>query len=136
MEPRPLLIGELSARTGCHIETIRYYERVLLLPRAQRRGRYRCYSESDVARFGFVMRARELGFTLGEIRALLQLSSTSDARTCSNAKELASHHLAKVRTRIGDLRRMERVLAGAIGQCGTRRTSRCPLIDALTIRPS
>ena len=61
MEPTTLMIfGDLSQRTDCHIETIRYYERVDLLPRAQRHGRYRAYSKADVARLSFVMRSREL----------------------------------------------------------------------------
>jgi MerR family mercuric resistance operon transcriptional regulator len=68
-------IGELSRRTGCNIETIRYYERVGLLPRAVRsEARYRLYDGDDVRRMTFVRRARELGFSLDEVRALLGLS--------------------------------------------------------------
>ena len=61
-------IGELSRRAGCNIETIRYYERIGLIPAPPRRGRFRSYDREDVARLGFVRRARELGFTLDEVR--------------------------------------------------------------------
>ena len=132
MELTTLLIGDLSQRTGCHIETIRYYERVDLLPRAQRRGRYRAYSKADVARLSFVMRSRELGFSLDEIRALLALSSNPGANSCREAQTLAAGHLIEVRKRIRDLRRMEKVLAETIHRCGSRKTPRCPLIEALS----
>jgi MerR family mercuric resistance operon transcriptional regulator len=132
MEPTPLLIGDLSRHTGCHIETIRYYERVDLLPRAQRRGRYRAYSKADVARLSFVMRSRELGFSLDEIRALLALSSNPGANSCREAQTLAAGHLIEVRKRIRDLRRMEKVLAETIRRCEGRKSPHCPLIEALS----
>ncbi len=135
MEPPALLIGELSQRTGCHIETIRYYERVRLLPRAQRRGRYRTFSSADVARLNFVMRSRDLGFSLDEIKALLALSSNPDAHSCTEAQRLASGHLAAVRTRLRDLRRMERVLTETVRRCQSRKTPSCPLIQALSGSP-
>src|ERR1700739_2452712 len=72
-------IGELSRRTGCNIETIRYYERIGLMPEPPRRGRYRSYGPEDVGRLGFVRRARELGFTLDEVRALLGLAADGQA---------------------------------------------------------
>jgi MerR family mercuric resistance operon transcriptional regulator len=75
MAQRGLPIGELSRRTGCNVETIRYYERIGLLPPPARNGRYRSVSAGDEARLVFVRRARELGFTLEEIRALLKLSA-------------------------------------------------------------
>ena len=135
MEPTTVLIGELSKRTGCPIETIRYYERVRLLPRAQRRGRYRTFSHADVARLNFVMRSRELGFSLDEIRALLALSSNPDSNSCREAQTLAAGHLATVRARLRDLRRMEKVLAETIRRCQHRKTPLCPLIDALSGEP-
>jgi MerR family mercuric resistance operon transcriptional regulator len=132
MELVTILIGDLSQRTGCHIETIRYYERIELLPRAQRRGRYRTYAKSDVARLSFVMRSRELGFSLDEIRALLVLSSNPSTNSCREAQNLAAGHLVEVRKRIRDLRRMEKVLGATIRDCENRRTPRCPLIEALS----
>lgn len=135
MEAPALLIGALSQRTGCHIETIRYYERVRLLPRAQRRGRYRIYSNADVARLNFVMRSRDLGFSLEEIRALLALSLNPDSNSCRQAQMLAASHLVAVRTRLRDLRRMEQVLTETIRRCENRKTPLCPLIEALSGNP-
>lgn len=127
-----LQIGQLSHRTGCNIETIRYYERIGLLPKPLRRGRYRQYEAADVARLGFVRRARELGFTLDEVRTLLDLA-VGGPETCARARELADQHLAQVRGRIADLRRMERVLADTVRACGERDHTGCPLIDTLAL---
>jgi MerR family mercuric resistance operon transcriptional regulator len=121
-------IGELSRRTGCNIETIRYYERVGLLPTPARRGRYRLYGDADVGRLRFVRRARELGFTLKEVGTLLALG----AGACTEVYELAATHLADVRTRIADLQAMERVLADAVRQCQASEEGTCPLIDTLS----
>jgi MerR family transcriptional regulator, mercuric resistance operon regulatory protein len=124
-------IGELSRRTGCNIETIRYYERIGLLPRAQRRGRYRTYGAEDVARLGFARRARQLGFTLDEVRALLELARGGTA-SCETARDLAARHVKLIRTRIADLRQMERVLADAVRACQSGKLSFCPLIESLS----
>jgi MerR family mercuric resistance operon transcriptional regulator len=79
MIDQAIQIGELSRRTRCNIETIRYYERIGLMPAPPRRGRYRSYGAEHVGRLGFVRRARELGFTLDEVRALLRLASGGEA---------------------------------------------------------
>lgn len=123
-------IGELSRRTGCNIETIRYYERIGLMPAPPRRGRYRSYGADDVGRLGFVRRARELGFTLDEIRALLGLAAGGQA-ACAEVRTLAASHLEDVRARIADLKRMERVLAASVRACDLGQDAGCPLIDAL-----
>jgi MerR family mercuric resistance operon transcriptional regulator len=123
-------IGELSRRTGCNIETIRYYERIGLLPAPPRRGRYRSYGREDVTRLGFVRRARELGFTLGEVRALLGLA-VGGQNSCTEVRELAASHLKDVRARIADLKRMERVLADSVQACDVGQDPGCPLLDAL-----
>jgi MerR family transcriptional regulator, mercuric resistance operon regulatory protein len=126
-------IGELSRQTGCHIETIRYYERVGLLPRPPRSaGRYRLYDTGDVRRLAFVRRARELGFTLHEIRALLVLSAGDGENSCGEVRELAARHLADVRAKIADLREMERLLRKAVRRCDMGERPGCPLIDTLS----
>ena len=123
-------IGEFSRRTRCAIETIRFYEKAGVLPQARRKGRYRHYDKADVARLTFVRRARELGFTLEEVRALLKLSAkTEDA--CAEVRVMAADHLASVRARLADLRSMERVLARAVQSCDAGEQTTCPLIDAL-----
>lgn len=126
-----ILIGDLSRRTGCNIETIRYYERIGLMPKPPRRGRYRSYAEADVARLGFVRRARELGFTLQEVRALLDFAKAGQGTTCAEVRDLAAAHLKDIRARLADLRRMERALADSVRACDAGQNPGCPLIEAL-----
>lgn len=128
-------IGELSRRTGCNIETVRYYERIGMIPPPPRRGRYRSYDAEDVARLGFVRRARELGFTLDKVRALLGLAGGGGA-SCAEVRDLAASHLKDVRGRIADLRRMERVLTASVRACDAGQDRGCPLIQALYAEPS
>ena len=140
MAAKIIPIGALSARTGCNIETIRYYERIGVLPVPPRRGRYRSYEEADVERLAFVRRSRELGFTLDEVRALLGLA-TGGGASCAEARDLAAGHLVDVRARIADLKNMERVLTEAVRACDAVHELGCPLIAALSsgggrIRPS
>ncbi|HEX7884588.1 MAG TPA: helix-turn-helix domain-containing protein [Phenylobacterium sp.] len=131
MTEQAIQIGELSRRTGCNIETIRYYERIGLMPAPPRRGRYRTYGAEDVGRLGFVRRARELGFTLEEVRALLALSAVGQT-SCAEVRDLAASHLQDVRARIADLKRMERALADSVRACEAGQDPGCPLIQALS----
>src|SRR5260370_31970847 len=98
-------IGELSRRTGVNIGTIRYYERIQILPAPPRTtsGR-RVYGPAESRILTFVRRARELGFTLDEIRILLALSAENGRSTCGEVREAAAPHLADIRTKIADLR--------------------------------
>ncbi len=131
MTQQAIPIGELSRRTRCNIETIRYYERIGLMRAPPRLGRYRSYGAEDVDRLGFVRRARELGFTLNEVRALFGLAAGGQA-SCAEARDLAASHLKDVRARISDLRRMERVLAETVRACEAGDDTGCPLIAALS----
>ncbi len=126
-----IAIGELSRRTGCNIETVRYYERIGLLPKPSRRGTYRRYEAEDVGRLAFVRRARELGFTLDEVRALLMLANGGQD-ACADVREIAAAHLAAIRARIADLQAMERALAQAVRGCDAGEVAGCPVIDALS----
>ena len=130
MRQERIAIGELSRQTGNNIETIRYYERIGLVPAPPRQGRYRSYDVEDVGRLRFVWRARRLGFTLDEVRALLRLAKGGQT-SCSAARSLAAAHLADVKAKIADLRRMERVLAGAVQACDAGNLPVCPLIESL-----
>jgi MerR family mercuric resistance operon transcriptional regulator len=132
MRQERIPIGELSRQTGNNIETIRYYERIGLVPAPPRQGRYRSYGPEDVGRLRFVWRARRLGFTLDEVRALLRLAKGGQ-KSCSAARSLASAHLADVKAKIADLRRMERVLADAVRACDSGNLSDCPLIESLYV---
>jgi MerR family mercuric resistance operon transcriptional regulator len=135
MVDQAIQIGELSRRTGCNIETIRYYERIGLMPAPPRRGRYRSYGGDDVGRLGFVRRARELGFTLDDVRALQGLVADGQA-ACADVRTLAASHLQDVRSRLADLQRMERVLAASVRACDAGQNPGCPLIQALRRPPS
>lgn len=130
-----LSIGQLSQKSGVNIETIRYYERIGMLdapPRTQ--GGHRSYSGVDSRRLHFVRRARELGFSIDNIRALLALADEGSA-SCSNVRNLAAEHLADVRRRLADLKKMERILAATVAdcdaQCGEKPAPVCPLIEVL-----
>jgi MerR family mercuric resistance operon transcriptional regulator len=123
-------IGELSRRAGCNIETIRYYERIGLIPAPPRRGRFRSYDREDVARLGFVRRARELGFTLDEVRALLRLAAGGPA-SCADVRDLAASHLKDVQARIADLKQMEQVLSDSVRACDAGQDPGCPLLQTL-----
>lgn len=128
-----LQIGELSRRTGCNIETIRYYERIALLPKPARSvRRYRLYETDHVRRLVFIRRARELGFTLDAVRALVKLSESDGQGVRVDVREVAESHLAEVRTKIANLQVMERVLAEAVQCCTAGQTVGCPIIDALS----
>lgn len=125
-------IGDVSRRTGCNIETIRYYERIGLLPSPARHGRYRRYGSQDMKSLVFVRRARELGFRLDEVRSLLKLSEIDGTRACNEIREISAAHLVDVRKRIADLRAMERVLSSVIRQCDAGSQPGCPLIGVLS----
>ena len=133
--PAALSIGELSRRTGVNIETIRYYERIKMLPAPPRTasGR-RVYGPAETRSLAFIRRSRELGFTLDETRALLDLSGNDRPEACADARELAAGHLAEIRAKIADLRAMERALADAVRRCDAGETPGCPLIDTLSRR--
>ena len=134
MRPRPdIAIGELSRRTQCNIETIRYYERIALLPKPRRQGgRYRRYAAEDVARLRFILRARQLGFTLDDVRALLHLAAAEGENVRAQVRSLAATHVSEIRGKIADLQAMERVLSNAICECNSGSRPVCPLIQVLS----
>jgi MerR family mercuric resistance operon transcriptional regulator len=131
--PVALSIGQLSRRTGVNIETIRYYERIKMLPAPPRtaNGR-RVYGPAETRSLSFIRRARELGFTLDQIRALLTLSTDDGENCCAKVRQLAAGHLADVRAKMADLLAMERVLADAVRRCAAGELPGCPLIDTLS----
>ena len=128
---KPLTRGELAARTGCNIETIRYYERVDLLPPPPRSaGGHRLYGEGLVRRLNFVRRSRDLGFKIEEIRELLRLVD-GGTYTCGEVEQLARDHVREIRSKIADLRRLQRVFETMAAQCSGDAVPDCPIIDAL-----
>ena len=124
-------IGSLSERTGVNIETIRYYERIGLLPApARSEGRHRLYDESHGQRLVFIRRSRELGFSLNEVRELLGLTAGRKL-TCHAVKDLAEQHVLDIRRKVRDLKRLERVLNDLASRCHGKDVPDCPILDAL-----
>lgn len=124
-------IGELSKRTGVHIETIRYYERSGVIPKPPRtEGGQRTYDETFVRRLAFVSRSRQLGFSLDEIRSLLGLVDEHEY-TCADVREFTLKHAAEARRKIADLKKLERTLKDMAAQCHGDRVPDCPIVDAL-----
>ncbi len=128
--------GELARATGSNIETIRYYEKIGLLPDPPRTGSgYRVYCSVHTLRLRFILRARELGFSMDNIRGLLGLGDGA-APTCSEVKSKTERHLADVRAKIVDLKRIEAVLAEAASKCSSHDVPDCPVLDALAYKIS
>lgn len=130
-KPATFPIGELSRQAGVNIETIRYYERVKMLPLPPRtEGGRRVYEAAQLHTLRFIRRSRELGFTLDEIRNLLSLVEGGHA--CSEVKAATVEHLTSIRAKIADLRRMERTLARTAALCEGGDAQHCPIVDALS----
>ena len=132
MKPaKGLSIGALSKDTGVNIETIRYYERIGVMPAPERTaGGFRRYREDHLKRLTFIRRGRELGFSLADLRGLLRLVD-GHAYTCAQVRALTLQHLAVARRKIADLRRLERVMSDMAAKCTGKRIPDCPIIDAL-----
>ena len=124
--------GVLSKRTGCNIETIRYYERIGLMPQpARSAGGHRLYTEGEERRLIFVRRARELGFTLEQVRDLLRLAD-EPGHSCAEVERLARAHLERIRTKLADLRLMESVLDETVARCAGGTAPDCPIMEVLS----
>lgn len=127
----PITRGQLARRSGCHIETVRYYEKIgLLKPPARSAGGHRLYRLDDQRRLRFILRGRELGFSIDELRSLLSLVD-SKVYTCGEIQDLTVSHLGSVRRKIADLQRLERTLDRISSECSGGAVPECPIIDAL-----
>jgi MerR family transcriptional regulator, mercuric resistance operon regulatory protein len=129
-------IGELSGLSGVKIETIRYYERVKMLPPPPRTasGR-RVYEVTDLRILVFIRRSRELGFSLDEIRGLLRLGGPEKA-SCREVRAIAAHHLEDIRAKLADLKKLERLLSKTVARCSGKTAPDCPVLDILDIQRS
>jgi MerR family transcriptional regulator, mercuric resistance operon regulatory protein len=131
---RGMSIGELSRLTGVNIETIRYYEKIRMLkPPPRTEGGRRVYGSAETRLLAFIRRGRELGFGLDDIRALLALGAPGKA-SCADVREIAAHHLDDIRSKIADLRKLERLLAKTIAQCSGSKVPDCPVLEILDVR--
>jgi MerR family mercuric resistance operon transcriptional regulator len=122
-------IGQLARAVGVHVETIRYYQRIGLikLPKKPYHG-MRSYSDDDFRRLRFIRRAQRLGFSLEDIRALLELSSSD----CQQVQELAEEKLNLVKAKLRELRNIQSALTKTIQQCASReKPEPCPIIESL-----
>ena len=129
---RGLRRSDLARLTGCNPETVRYYESIGLLPAPPRdRNNYRSYDADHLARLRFVMRARDLGFSLGEIRGLLGLDE-GGGQSCAEVRALAARHLENVRRKIADRERIAQVLAETVARCSGADAPDCPVIESLS----
>ena len=129
MGVRRLKIGKLAEAANVNFETVRYYERIGLMPRPGRTNAgHRDYGEEDVRRLTFIRRARELGFAIEEIRSLLALNRSGGP--CADVRAIAAVHLADVREKLSALREMEQALASAIDDCPGER-SFCTILEML-----
>lgn len=128
---QPLTRARLAARTGCHLETIRYYEATGLLPPPPRAANgYRHYTPAHERRLRFILRARDLGFAMEDVRSLLDLTDRQIA-TCAEVKARAERHLADTRARIADLERMASILAETVAHCSGAEAPECPVLDLI-----
>lgn len=126
-----LTIGDLGKATNTKVETVRYYERIGLLPKPSRStGNYRTYGAAELGRLSFIRRARDLGFSLDQVRALLSLS---DDRTCDCAgiDRIAGEHLREVDRKLADLTALRRELKAVIDSCEGGTVAECRIIEAL-----
>jgi len=129
--PQRISIGDLAKATDTKVETIRYYEGIGLLPAPERTsGNYRSYEPRHLSRLGFIRRARDLGFSLQEVRALLNLSDDKD-RPCGEVDAIAREHLSDVESKIADLERLRLELKRLITQCRRGTIAECRILDAL-----
>jgi MerR family transcriptional regulator, mercuric resistance operon regulatory protein len=123
--------GELARRSGCNLETIRYYENIgLLQPPERTASGHRLYTPGDQARLGFILRGRDLGFSIEELKSLLSLVD-SHHYSCGEVRDLTNNHLVSVRAKIADLTRLERTLADVSARCEGGDVPECPIIDTL-----
>lgn len=123
--------GSLAAESGVHSETIRYYEKIELMPNpARSAGGHRIYDQSHLKRLFFIRRSRELGFTLQEIRELLELADGGDY-TCAEVHDRTIAHLADVTRKIHDLRNIQRTLETMASKCDGSMVPDCPVMDEL-----
>jgi Cu(I)-responsive transcriptional regulator len=126
-----LAIGELARTTATTVETIRYYERIRLLPAPGRTGgNYRRYEREHLNRLSFIRRARDLGFSIEQIRVLLDLADQRE-RSCEAVDVIAREHLAEVDRKIAALSALRRELDSLIGQCCRGTVAACRIIEAL-----
>ncbi len=125
-------IGDTSRVTNLPAKTIRYYEDIGLVNPARDGNAYRRFDETDVHKLGFIGRARSLGFTIEDCRALLALYEDKD-RASADVKQVAQHHLGLVDVKIAELRAMRTTLGHLIENCAGDHRPDCPILEDLRV---
>lgn len=136
MSQSNLTIGVLASRTNTNVPTIRYYEKIGLLPRAQRASNgHRYYRDADLTRLTFIKRCRDFGFPIEQVRELAALFEEGD-RACIEVRDMAQTHLNTVREKLKELRQLEVSLAAFVASCDeaccTGPTRDCAIIQDLS----
>jgi len=132
MDSPILTIGHLASATGTKVETIRFYEKTGLLPApARTEGNYRAYTAEHLNRLSFIRRARDLGFSLEQVRELLSLADDR-GRSCSAIDAIATEHRLEVERKIRDLQALKAELDNLIDQCSCGTVAECRIIEALS----
>ena len=128
--------GELASLAGVNVETLRFYERRGILPEPPRRASgHREYPPEAVDRLRFVKRAQELGFSLNEIKGLLDIGASDDG-SCADAKEHAKRKIAEVEQKIADLQAVRRALRRLADRCpGEGPVGDCPILGLVWLEP-
>jgi Cu(I)-responsive transcriptional regulator len=124
-------IGELASATATKVETVRYYEKIgLLPPPARTSANYRVYGSDHLARLSFIRRARDLGFTLEAVRELLTLSDDK-LQSCEAVDSIARVHLTEIDRKVRDLKSLRSELSRVIGSCSRGTVADCKIIETL-----
>lgn len=124
-------IGELAATAATKVETVRYYEKIGLLPSPARTlGNYRSYSSEHLVRLSFIRRARDLGFSLEAVRELLTLADDR-TQSCEAVDGIARTHLAEIDRKIADLSALRVELGRVLDSCSRDTIADCKIMDAL-----
>jgi DNA-binding transcriptional MerR regulator len=132
MTKKEITIGKLAKATGCKPETIRFYEKVGLLPQPRRSDSgYRLYSESHQRMLAFIRRGRDLGFSLDDIGLMLELAENQHS-SCREISRLSRERLSSIRDKLIRLQALNTELTRLIDQCDDGRISECRIIEALT----
>ena len=128
-----MTIGQLADQTNTEAQTIRFYEKQGLLEKPERTdSNYRLYRSGAISRLQFIKRAKEIGFSLTDIKILFGMVD-GKMRKCSEVQEFAETRLSKIRSQIADLTLMEKAILELVNQCSTSdNISECPILETLT----
>lgn len=131
MRRQILTLGRLARSAGVNLETVRYYERIGLMPApARTEGGHRSYAPEHSQRLRFIRRSRELGFSIEAVRRLIALSEP-EVQACCEVRDMAQEHIASIDAKIIDLQRLRGVLQHAVSDCREGSEIRCPVIQEL-----